>query len=147
VNTPPANENGSPTAVSGIRVLVVDDDKQVGTRLRELLNDFGHTVVGVSSSGIQGIVLIKALRPDVVVSDLRMPGMSGLQLAAEVGRLPSPPAVIIVSAYDDASLKAEAVQAGAVSYVVKGAPGEQIHQAVVAGAATRTAARMQQPTR
>src|SRR5882724_9486526 len=99
--------------VEGVRVLVVDDDQQIAVRLRELLSDFGHTVVGVASSGIQAIVLIKALRPDVVVSDLRMPGMSGLQLAAEVRRLPDPPAVIIVSAYDDAALKAEAFQAGA----------------------------------
>jgi DNA-binding NarL/FixJ family response regulator len=47
--------------------------------------------------------------------------------------------VIIVSAYDDASLKEEASQAGAHAYVVKGAPGEQIHHAVVAAAAARSA--------
>jgi DNA-binding NarL/FixJ family response regulator len=125
----------SPAPVRSIRVIVVDDDQQIGTRLRELLTDFGHTVVGVASNSIQALILIKSLRPDVVVSDLRMPGMSGLQLTAELNRLPDPPAVIIVSAYDDASLKAEARQAGALAYVVKGAPGEQIHQAVVDAAA------------
>lgn len=123
--------------VGDIRVLIVDDDEQVGGRLRELLVDFDHTVVGLASDSLRALVLIKALRPDVVVSDLRMPGMSGLQLAEEVLRLDDPPAVIIVSAYDDPSLKEEARQAGVHGYVVKGAPGKQIHDAVVAGAAAR----------
>ena len=61
-----------------------------------------------------------------------------LQLTAGLNRLPDPPAVIIVSAYDDPSLEAEARDAGALDYVVKGAPGEQIHEAVVAAAAART---------
>jgi two-component system response regulator AlgR len=133
----PTDPETAVVAVEGIRVLVVDDDQNIGARLRELLCDFGHTVVGVASSAIQAIVLIKALRPDVVVSDLRMPGMSGLQLAAEVRRLADPPALIIVSAYDDASLKEEVFQAGAFSYITKGSPGEQIHEAVVAAASTR----------
>jgi DNA-binding NarL/FixJ family response regulator len=132
--------------VSGIRVLIVDDDHQVGTRLRELLTDFDHTVVGVASNGIQGLVLIKCLRPAVVVSDLRMPGMSGLQLVGEVAQLTDPPAVVIVSAYDDPSLKSEALQAGAFAYVVKGAPGEQVHEAVVAAAAARLTRRPQPTT-
>jgi two-component system, LytTR family, response regulator AlgR len=122
-----------------VRVLVVDDDHLIGARLRELLSDFDHVVVGLASSSIQALVLIKALRPDVVVTDLRMPGMNGLQLANEVLRLDSPPAVVIVSAYDDASLKAEAALAGVDAYVVKGAPGEQIHHAVVDADAARTA--------
>jgi two-component system, LytTR family, response regulator AlgR len=136
--TRPGTDQQEPTtAVGSVRVLVVDDDQRVGARLRELLTDFDHIVVGLASNGIQALVLIKALRPDVVVSDLRMPEMSGLQLATEVRRLADPPAMIIVSAYDDASLKKEARQAGAHAYVVKGAPGEQIHDAVVTAAAAR----------
>lgn len=126
-------------SAGGIRVLIVDDDEQVGARLRELLVDFGHTVVGLSSDSLRALVLVKTLRPDVVVTDLRMPGMSGLQLAAEALRLDDPPAIIVVSAYDDPSLKEEARQAGVDDYVVKGAPGEQIHDAVVAVAAARQA--------
>lgn len=123
---------------TGIRVLVVDDDQQVGARLRDLLTDFDHIVVGLASNGIQALVLIRTLRPDVVVSDLRMPGMSGLQLASEVSGMSEPPAVIILSAYDDLSLKREALEAGACSYIVKGARGEEIHDAVVAAAAHAT---------
>jgi two-component system, LytTR family, response regulator AlgR len=129
---------GDPAAaLDAIRVLVIDDDQRVGGRLRELLGDFGHLVVGLASNGIQALVLIKTLRPDVVVSDLRMPGMSGLQVATEVQRLDAPPAIIIVSAYDDLSLKEQASQAGVAAYLVKGAPGEQIHDAVVAVNAAR----------
>lgn len=118
----------------GVRVLVVDDDAQVGARVRELLTDFGHDVVGLASSSLQALVLVKALHPDVVVTDLRMPGMSGIQLTAEVRRLPRPPAVVMVSAYDDASLQGEAHRVGAHAYVRKGAPGEQVHEAVLAAA-------------
>jgi DNA-binding NarL/FixJ family response regulator len=120
-----------------MRVLVVDDDRMVGVRLRDLLIDFDHTVVGVASDSIQALVLIKTLRPEVVITDLRMPGMNGLQLTAEVLRLAEPPAVIVVSAYDDPSLQLEALEAGAYAYVVKGGPGVQIHDAVVAAATGR----------
>jgi DNA-binding NarL/FixJ family response regulator len=138
VSTLPANVPAEVQPTRPVRVLVVDDDHLMGTRLRELLIDFEHIVVGLASSSIHALVLVKALRPDVVVTDLRMPGMNGLQLAAELRRLDDPPGVVIVSAYDDASLKAEAANAGVDSYVVKGSPGEQIHHAVVEAAA-RTA--------
>ncbi|MDQ1485861.1 MAG: two-component system, LytTR family, response regulator LytT [Actinomycetota bacterium] len=136
---PDADQVEVAVPVSAIRVLVVDDDRQIGARLRDLLTDFDHVVVGLASSSLQALVLIKALSPDVVVTDLRMPGMSGLQLAAEARRLPDPPEVIIVSAYDDPSLMTEAGEAGAHAYLVKGTSGERIHDAVVAAAATRAA--------
>jgi DNA-binding NarL/FixJ family response regulator len=139
MNRPAAAAEDATRPVGGIRVLVVDDDPQVGSRLRELLTDFDHIVVGLASNSIQALVLIKTLHPEVVVTDLRMPGMSGLQLAAEAGKVADPPAVIIVSAYDDRSLKEEASLAGAHAYVVKGAPGQQIHEAVVAASAARSA--------
>lgn len=125
---------------SRVRVLIVDDDPQVGRQLRELLTDFEHDVVGLASDGSQALVLIKALRPDVVVTDLRMPIVSGIMLAALVRQLPSPPAVVVVSAYDDASLQMQARAAGAHGYVVKGAPGAQVHDAVLAAAAHHRAA-------
>jgi DNA-binding NarL/FixJ family response regulator len=119
------------------RVIVVDDDPLVGTRLRALLTDFGHTVVGLAASSLQALVLVKALRPEVVVTDLRMPGMCGVQLTAEVRRLPDPPAVVVVSAYDDEALRARAHGAGAAAYVVKGSSGERVHRTVVAAAGAR----------
>ena len=125
---------------SRVRVLIVDDDPQVGRQLRELLTDFEHDVVGLASDGSQALVLIKALRPEVVVTDLRMPGVSGIMLTALVRQLPAAPAVVVVSAYDDASLQKEALAAGAYRYVVKGAPGADVHAAVLAAAEHQRAA-------
>jgi DNA-binding NarL/FixJ family response regulator len=132
-------------AAGGVRVLVVDDDPQMGGQLRELLTDFDHTVVGLVSNSIQALILMKALRPDVVLTDLRMPGMSGVQLAARVRQMPHPPAVVIISAYDDASLQRESREAGAHGYVVKGSPGERLHRAVLAAAASRDVADLSTP--
>jgi DNA-binding NarL/FixJ family response regulator len=123
------------------RVLIVDDDPQVGSALRELLTDYGHKVVGLAGDSIQALVLIKTLRPDVVVTDLRMPGMSGLQLTQQACRLPRPPGVVMVSAYDDPALQREARDAGVHGFIVKGAPGELVHKAVVAAAVASAAGR------
>lgn len=122
-----------------LRVLVVDDDSHVGGALRELLTDFDHEVVGLAGDSIQALVLIKTLRPDVVVTDLRMPGMSGLELAQLASRLPHAPAVVMVSAYDDPSLQREAREAGVREFLVKGTSGELVHRAVVAAAASNGA--------
>jgi two-component system response regulator YesN len=91
----------------------------------------------VVSNSIQALVLIKTLHPDVVVTDLRMPSLNGIQLTAQVRQLPNPPAVVMVSAYDDLSLQQQSTAAGAHAYVVKGAPGELVHRAVLAAAASR----------
>ncbi len=120
-----------------IRVLIVDDDLHVGTQLRELLTDFDHNVVGLASDGSQALALDKTLRPDVVVTDLRMPGLSGITLTELLLQLPVAPAVVMVSAYDDASLQKQAREAGAYCYVVKGAPGDVVHAAVTAAAQHR----------
>jgi two-component system, response regulator PdtaR len=139
--TAQTTDMAGPTAARGddveARILVVDDDATVAARLRELLTDFGHVVVGTATSSIHALVLVKALQPDVVVTDLRMPGMSGVELTAELQRLPAPPAVVVVSAYSDPGLQQEALTAGASAYVVKGAPGALVHDAVVAAARVR----------
>jgi DNA-binding NarL/FixJ family response regulator len=122
---------------SRVRVLIVDDDPHVGRQLRELLTDFDHDVVGLASDGSQALALIKTLRPDVVVTDLRMPGLSGIKLTELLQQLPAAPAVVMLSAYDDASLQKQAREAGVYSYVVKGAPGDDVHAAVTAAAHRR----------
>lgn len=118
-------------------ILVVDDDRLVGSSLRDLFTDFGHTVVGLASSGMQALVLVKTLDPDVVVTDLRMPGMSGVELCRRLSELPVPPGVVMVSAYDDASLQHEAQTCGASAYVIKGGAGDELHRAVLHAAAQR----------
>jgi len=91
---------GDRSAVTGgTRILLVDDDAGLRGELRQLLEDAGYDVVAEAADGLQGIVCARRERPEVVISDLRMPGLGGLELAAELqGEFP----VIILSAYDDA---------------------------------------------
>lgn len=109
------------------RILVVDDDAGLRKELRQLLEDAGYDVVAEASSGFQGVALARLALPDVVISDLRMPGdIGGLDLAAELqGEIP----VIILSAYDDAGLQARARSVGA-TFLVKGCRSRMIFAAV-----------------
>ena len=119
---------GSADHVSGaIRIVVVDDDARLRKELTLLLEDSGYDVVAEAASGGQGIALARHSRPDVVISDLRMPGdVSGLDLAAELqGEVP----VIILSAYDDPGLQARVREAGA-TFLVKGCRSGTIFAAV-----------------
>jgi DNA-binding NarL/FixJ family response regulator len=109
------------------RILVVDDDAGLRKELRQLLEDGGYDVVAEATSGFQGVSLARLARPEVVISDLRMPGdISGLDLAVELlGEVP----VIILSAYDDPGLQARVREAGA-TFLVKGCRSRVIFAAV-----------------
>jgi two-component system, response regulator PdtaR len=115
------------------RVLLVDDNPGFRTELRLLLEDFGVEVVAEGENGQEAVELATRTGADVVLMDLRMPVMDGLQ-AARVLRdsVPALP-VIILSAYEDPALKSEAEAADAYAYLVKGCPGglvlETIEQA------------------
>jgi DNA-binding NarL/FixJ family response regulator len=110
-----------------MRILVVDDDDAVRTVLSELLQEEGLEVVGRAVDGVEGVSLALSLSPDVILLDVRMPRMGGIDAAREIlSRLPNV-RVVMLSAYDDASLKAEAQAAGASAFLVKGCPlGELI---------------------
>jgi response regulator NasT len=120
--------------VSGaLRVVVVDDDVAFRAELRTLLEDAGYDVVGEAADGAQGVELARDGRPDVVLSDLRMPGRSGLQLAADLaGTVP----VVLFSAFDDDDLQAQAHRVGA-RFLVKGCRSRSIFAAIQAAADDR----------
>jgi response regulator NasT len=109
------------------RILVVDDDAGLRKELRQLLEEAGYDVVAEASSGFQGVALARLALPDVVISDMRMPGdIGGLDLAAELqGEIP----VIILSAYDDPGLQARVREVGA-TFLVKGCRSRMIFSAV-----------------
>lgn len=111
---------------AGIRVLLVDDDAGLRAELRLLLEDAGYVVVGEASDGADGVACARRDRPQVVISDLKMPGLNGLGLAAELsGEIP----VIILSAYDDEGLQAQARGVGAL-FLIKGCRSRSIYAAV-----------------
>jgi len=103
-----------------IRMLVVDDDDAVRTVLSEVLQEEGFEVVGRAIDGIEGVSLALSLSPDGILLDVRMPRMGGIDAARKIlSRLPNV-RIVMLSAYDDASLKAEAQAAGASAFLVKG---------------------------
>jgi DNA-binding NarL/FixJ family response regulator len=118
-------------ALAEVRVMVVDDDEQLRTALAELLDDLGFTLVGEAEDGSKAIVMAEDLEPDVILMDIRMPGMDGLEATREITtRLPNI-RVVIFSAYDDPALTSSAKESGAFCYLVKGCPPRMISEVLV----------------
>jgi len=101
-----------------MRVLIVDDEKLARERLRELLNEIGgHTVIGEATNGNEAVERASELNPDVVLMDIRMPGMDGLEAAMHLMGMDDPPNVIFTTAYDQHAL--HAFEVNAVDYLLK----------------------------
>lgn len=100
------------------RVLLADDEAPARERLRALLQaQGGCELVGECGAGDEAVRLAGELRPDVVLLDVRMPGMNGLEAARHIALLPDPPAVIFVTAYDQYAV--DAFDAEAIDYLLK----------------------------
>jgi DNA-binding NarL/FixJ family response regulator len=112
------------------RVLVVDDDDAVRTVLAELLLEEGFDVVGRAMDGVEGVSLALSLAPDGVLLDVRMPRMGGIEAAREILAKRPATRVVMLSAYDDPSLQAEAAAAGASAFLVKGCALDELVAAV-----------------
>jgi DNA-binding NarL/FixJ family response regulator len=114
-----------------IRVLVADDHTIVRTGIRHVLEgEPGFDVVGEASNGMEAFELATELHPDVVVLDISMPGESGLQIAARLGTVPSPPRVLILSMHDNAEYVLESVRAGAHGYLLKDTAATELRSAI-----------------
>jgi len=101
-----------------MRVLIVDDEGPARERLHQILQELGdYEVVGKAGDGRQALALAAEERPDVVLLDIRMPGMSGLETAQHLNALDTPPAIVFATAYDEYAI--EAFNAQAVGYVLK----------------------------
>jgi two-component system response regulator AlgR len=101
-----------------LRVLIVDDEPLARARLRALLTEVGQVeVVGEAGDGRAALEAISQLRPGVVLLDIRMPGMDGLEVARHLHAWSDAPAVVFVTAYDDQALAA--FEASAVDYLLK----------------------------
>ena len=99
-------------------VMVVDDEALARARLHDLLNDSsGWLIVAEAANGRQALDLYQEQRPDVVLLDIRMPEMDGLEVARHLAALPVPPAVIFTTAYDEYAVKA--FDTHAVGYLLK----------------------------
>ncbi len=122
-------------------ILVVDDDPQLRASFEKLLTEEGHTVL-TASSGEAALAAVRAKAPDLVIMDVRMPGMSGLEAFAAMHALEPRLPVIIMTAYGTTETAIEATRLGAFDYVLKpfDIPDilKLIHQALEAGRCMRS---------
>ncbi|SDL79957.1 DNA-binding response regulator, NarL/FixJ family, contains REC and HTH domains [Tessaracoccus oleiagri] len=125
----------SPSRVSTmpgpIRVLLVDDDAVLLLQLRRRLDRMpGIRCVGVADSGCAAIEKARTLLPDVVLMDIRMPGMDGVTATRTLMAEPRPPKVVAVTALGDDDTFNAAVRAGAVGFILKTASAEELSKAI-----------------
>jgi DNA-binding NarL/FixJ family response regulator len=114
-----------------IRVVVVDDHALHRDGTRQILEAHDDLqVVGDADSGELALALVNELRPDVVLLDIRLPGMNGIDVTRRLARDHPDVRVIMVSAYDEDEYVLGALEAGAVGYLRKTAPGKELVQAV-----------------
>jgi len=102
------------------RLVVVDDDTQLAQELAGLFSDVGYEVTGVANEALQGIALVAQTRPDVVVMDVRMDGMSGTEAAGVLQRRHPDVPVVLLSAYSDEGIRKAAQDVNVAAYLVKG---------------------------
>ena len=112
-----------------IRFLVVDDEPLAVERLQLLLARMeGVTLAGTASEGAAALRMVEAVEPDAVLLDIAMPGMDGIDVARALARVPRPPVVIFVTAFDMFAVAAFDVEA--VDYVMKPVSAERLARAV-----------------
>jgi len=120
-----------------LRVLLADDHGIVRRGLKSLLEEEGLTVVAEAADGLEALRLTEEHRPDLLIVDVAMPRLSGIEVAARSQKLDRPPGVIILSMHADESYIIRALAAGARAYLVKDATDEDLLPAVRAVAAGR----------
>jgi DNA-binding NarL/FixJ family response regulator len=113
----------------GTTVLLADDHAIVAEGLASLLRD-EFTLVGTVASGAELLDSARRLRPDVIVTDVAMPGMSGLDALRRLKADGVPAKVVFLTMHADAELAAEALRAGASGFVVKRAAGKELIAAI-----------------
>jgi AmiR/NasT family two-component response regulator len=100
----------------GFRILIADDEPLIRVDLRELLEGLGHEVIAEARNGKEALTLIETKKPDVVILDIKMPELDGIELAARISHLYP---VIILSAYTESHLIERARGAGVMAYISK----------------------------
>jgi two-component system chemotaxis response regulator CheY len=102
-----------------MRILIVDDSMYIRSVLTKIFEDAGHSVCGEAKSSKEAIEKYQDLRPDLVTMDIIMPDMNGIVTVKKIRTLDPEAKIIMISAMEQKPLTLEALQAGAVDYVVK----------------------------
>lgn len=112
-----------------MRILIVDDEQLARDRLSRMIEGFvDHEVVGEAAHGVQAVEVASHMQPDVVLMDIRMPGMDGLEASRHFVEFDEPPAVIFCTAYEEHAVEAFDLQA--VGYLLKPVRKENLEAAL-----------------
>jgi len=114
----------------GARVLIVDDLSFIKIVIRDILEKTGFEVVGEASNGVEAIELFAKTKPDIVLMDITMPRMDGIQALKEIINLDKNAKVIMCSALGQQKLIIQAIQYGAKDFIVKPFKAERIVGAI-----------------
>jgi DNA-binding NarL/FixJ family response regulator len=125
----------NPSGAAPIKLLIADDHPVVRDGLSSMFaRDPEFEVLGEAADGAEAVRLAQALRPDVVLMDLRMPGMDGVTAITELARRKVAVRVLVLTTYDTDSHVLPAIEAGATGYLLKDAPRDELLRAVRAAA-------------
>jgi DNA-binding NarL/FixJ family response regulator len=114
-----------------LSVLVADDHAVVREGTRQLLEqDPAVTVIGEAADGVEVVRLAEQLRPDLVLLDLALPVLNGIEATRQIRGQPDPPFVLLLSAYDDQDYVVAAIEAGASGYLLKTAGAQDVLAAI-----------------
>lgn len=112
-----------------VKVLIADDDAVIRMDLRTMLEELGHQVVGEADNGETAYRMARSLKPDLVILDIMMPRMSGLEAAAAISKERLAP-VLLLTAYSEASMIESATQSGVLAYLVKPFRKQELQPAI-----------------
>ncbi len=114
-----------------ITIILVDDHKIVRQGIKGLLEDEPDLkVIGEAANGTEGIELVESLKPDILISDLMMDGMNGIDVTREVKKRSPETKTIILSMYNDSGYVTRALKEGARGYVLKGSGIDELVTAI-----------------
>jgi len=113
-----------------MNVLIVDDEQLARQRLRHMLSGMGEHVIGEAATGEQALQQTQHASPDVILMDIRMPGMDGLEAAGYINQMDNPPAIIFTTAYSDHAL--QAFETHAIDYLLKPIKRDRLAYAISA---------------
>ena len=114
-----------------IRILVVDDHPIVREGISSLLSNYPEfVIVGEAEDGVVALTMFREQRPDVTLLDIRMPGISGLELLGQIRQVQPDATVLMLTSFDDDEYVMQALKAGALGYVLKSASDEMLVKAI-----------------
>jgi DNA-binding NarL/FixJ family response regulator len=129
--TEPLHENERPT-LDEIRVLLVDDHDLFRTGLRTLLEEQRVQIVGEAAAGAEAVRLVRELAPDVVVMDLNMPGITGVEATRQITAIAPLTRVLVLTISDQDADVMDAILAGACGYLLKDASIQELMRGIEA---------------